>query len=147
MYHYKSCGLDNIYLVNGFDVHETADGKTYGIHNFDELHKAIAIGIAKKAAPLTGKEFRFLRVELDLSQKSMGDLMEKSEQTIANWEKGNRRISRLADAAIRNLYLDSIGEGEIGGLLKKLAQLDRRIHEYQLQLEETKEGWKLKECA
>lgn len=148
MYHYLSCGLDNIYLLNGYEVHETEDGPTYGIHNFDALHRAIALGLVNKPAPLNGKEFRFLRVELDLSQKAIADLFGYTDQTVANWEKGKTEIQVLADATIRQYYRESIGEpSELGELLKKLSDLDRRVHELQFQLEETQNGWRLRDCA
>ena len=147
MFHYTASGLDNIWLKNGYQLYTTGDGTGFSIHDLDNLHKAIAIGIAEKSAPMTGKEFRFLRVELDLSQKAIGDLMDKSDQMIANWEKGNNEIPVLADAAMRNLYLESIGCSPISGLLNKLKDLDREIHELKLELEETQDGWKLQQCA
>lgn len=147
MYQFKECGLDNIYLKNGYEVYESSEGTCYGVRDLDKLHQVIAKGLVKKPAPLTGKEFRFLRIELNLSQKAVGDLMEKSEQTIANWEKGDEPINRLADSAIRNYYLHSVGESEIAGLLEKLAHLDQLIHGYQIRLEETQDGWQLQDCA
>jgi transcriptional regulator with XRE-family HTH domain len=93
------------------------------------LHAAIAEVIVNKSAPLTGKEFRFLRIELDFSQKAIGDLMDYSDQQIANWEKGKGDIPVLADAAMRNFYRESVGGSMISGLLNKLKDLDRQIHE------------------
>jgi putative transcriptional regulator len=40
-YHYTECGLDNIYLLNGFDPVETPRGKGVTIRNIDGLHRAI----------------------------------------------------------------------------------------------------------
>lgn len=147
MYHYTSCGLDNIYLKNGYEISNGLEGKGVSIHDLDTLHNAIAKGIIGKPAPISGKEFRFLRIEMDLSQKAVGDLMDKTDQMIAKWEKGTHEVPVLADKAIRDLYMDSIGESPISDLLKKLKDLDREIHELNFQLSETEEGWKLDRCA
>ncbi len=141
MYHYTACGLDNIYLKNGYEQKTTPSGNAIAIHDLDGLHKAISKGLANKEASLTPKEFRFLRIELDLSQKALGMLFDKSDQIVAKWEKGETRIPLLADKAIRDLYMESIGEGPVANLLQRLAQLDRKDRELTLELEETSKGW------
>jgi putative transcriptional regulator len=135
MYHFIESGLDNIYLKNGFKEIDTHEGKAVSIVDIDNLHKAIAQCIIRKDEPLLGKEFRFLRIEMDLSQKAIGQLMEKTDQTIAIWEKGQEPVPALADKAIRDLYSESIGEGTIAGLLQKLSEADRRLHEIKLEIE------------
>ena len=147
MYHYTSCGLYNIHLKNGFDIQEGPEGKGVAIHDIDALHLVIAKGIVNKPALLSGKEFRFLRIEMDLSQRAVGDLMAKSDQMVANWEKGNNDIPVLADKAIRDLYMESVGESHVTNLLSKLKDLDRQIHEIKFQLSETANGWQLEQCA
>lgn len=147
MYHYKACGLDNIRLANGYVINETASGKGVSIRDLDGLHMAIAKNLVEKKARLSPKEFRFLRIELDLSQKVLGMTMDKTDQSIAKWEKGTQDIPLLADVAIRNLYMESIGNGPVAGILSKLAQLDREIHEMELELEAADEGWHQKKEA
>jgi len=148
MYHYKECGLNNIQLANGYTITESASGTGVAIHDIDGLHRAIAKNLVLKEGSLTGREFRFLRLELDLSQKALGILMDKTDQAIAIWEKGGQSIPVLADKAIRDLYMESIQEGAISGLLAKLAGLDRQIHELELSLEDTEQGWQLTaKCA
>ncbi len=141
MYHYTACGLENVYLKNGYDEKVTPSGNTVAIHNLEGLHKAIAKGLVLKEGELTAREFKFLRGELDLSQRALGILMEKTDQMIAKYEKAETPIPRLADKAIRDLYMESIGEGHVAHLLNKLAQLDRKNRELRLQLEETENGW------
>ena len=141
MYHYKACGLNNIFLKNGYTKTSSPSGEGVSIHDLDGLHKVIAKGIAEKELPITPNEFKFLRIELDLSQKAIGKLMGKTDQIIAKWEKGTQDIPVLADKAVRDLYMDSINEGQVGGILEKLANLDRQLHELKLNLEETSNGW------
>lgn len=141
MYHYKECGLNEIYLKNGYKVIKTGYGESVGIHDAEGLHKTIGEGLLKKSGLLTGREFRFLRIELDLSQKALGLLMDKSDQAIAGWEKGERDIPVLADAAMKNLYSEKVNETPIAGLLEEMAAIDRECCELTIQLEETDLGW------
>lgn len=147
MYQYTACGLDNIWLKNGFEKHSTSYGDGVAIHNLDGLHRVIALEIIKSTLPLTGKEFRFLRIELDFSQKIVADLMDKTAQAVATWEKGTVTLPRLADKAIRDMYMESIGEGSVAGLLAELAKLDREVHELKIELEEVSGSWAASQAA
>lgn len=147
MYHYTECGLDSVHLKNGYRIEDGAHGKGVSIHDIDGLHETIARGIIAKESHLTPKEFRFLRHELDLSQSSLGRIMEKTDQTVAKWEKGEVNIPVLADKAIRDLYLNNLGESQTASILNKLAELDRALHETKLDIErlETEHLWRLSE--
>ena len=90
MYQYTRCGLDNVWLKNGFELHKSGQDSGLSIHNLDGLHRAIALTIIHSPQPISGQEFRFIRIELDLSQKLLGNLMDKSDQSIAKWEKGEQ---------------------------------------------------------
>ena len=147
MYQYTECGLDNVTLENGYEIHDTAEGRGVSIHDIDGLHRAIAKALIDKAAPLTGAEFRFLRTELDLSQNAIGNLMERTDQMVAKWEKGESSVPRLADAAIRNFYVESRGKQPIAGLLQRLAELDREIHRRTIALSDTEQGWVAQDAA
>ena len=147
MYHYTLSGLDNIWLKNGYQEHEYGGQKGISIHDLDGLHRKIALSIVNKKAPISAKEFKFLRIEMDMSQKLIGDLMGKSDQMIAHWEKGNSAIPVLADKAIRDLYMESIGGSPIAGLLGELKDLDRQLHDLKIQLEETGDGWGIQDLV
>ena len=41
MYHYTESGLDNVYLVNGFEFIPSPSGKSVVIQDIDGLHNAI----------------------------------------------------------------------------------------------------------
>ncbi len=143
MYHFTECGLDNVHLINGYEEKITPSGKAVSFKDLQNLLEVITQCVVNKAEPLNGREFRYLRIELDLSQKAIGNLMDKSEQTIANWEKGNESIPVLADKAIRDLYKESVGQTPTAGLLQKLSEVDRRYHEIniQIQLLEQEHRW------
>lgn len=123
--HYTMCGLDNVYLVNGFRLRSTPYGKGFSIENIDGLHAAIGRRLIQERKTLTGKEVRFLRHEMDLSQNRLATLLGVDEQTVARWEKGQANISGPADKMIRLLYSEWVGaKTNVAHLLDHLADLD-----------------------
>ena len=44
--HYKMCGLDNIYLRNGYNLEQTDYGEAVSVRDADELHSAIGVYLA-----------------------------------------------------------------------------------------------------
>ncbi|RBL66775.1 hypothetical protein C3E98_035715, partial [Pseudomonas sp. MWU13-2625] len=60
MYHYTDGGLKNVWLTNGYTLHKTPYGDGVSINDLDGLCTAICLALAKKAAPLTGVEFRYV---------------------------------------------------------------------------------------
>lgn len=88
-FHYTACGLDNVWLENGYDVKQTKHGEAIAINDVDGLHRLIALQLVDKPGRLTGKEFRFLRVQLGLSQEAMGQLLDFTENAVSLWERKN----------------------------------------------------------
>lgn len=124
-FRYIACGLDNVFLLNGFKLQSTPYGKAFSIDNIDALHAAIGNFLIHERKTLSGKEFRFLRHELDLSQGRLAALLGVDEQTVARWEKGQSSVSGPADKMIRLLYAESFGgKAKIARLLDHLAELD-----------------------
>lgn len=144
LYHYTQCGLDYVYLLNGFTYHETEYGKGVSFHNIEGLHRAIGKHITRCERQLDGKEFRFLRKELELTQKALAAYMGVSEQTIAHWEKNENAIQPTADRLIRLLYIERMsGNPHIEELLDTIAQMDDdNCHDGMLKFI-AKDGWKL----
>jgi hypothetical protein len=63
--HYTACGLDNVYLRNGFK-RETIDGEEYvSIEDLDGLWKAIGLHLVTTRKALTPKEIKFLRQQME----------------------------------------------------------------------------------
>lgn len=142
-YQYKECGLDNIYLVNGYDHIDTDYGPATTIHDVDGLHEAIAFSLCD-TAKLKGAEFRFLRHYLNLSQTMVGQFFGMTDQAVAKWEKHNK-VPKLADIMLRALCKERLlGNVELTKLMKDLSKLDRDIHERTVLIEETDTGWQQK---
>jgi putative transcriptional regulator len=104
VYHYETCGLDNVYLTGGVFINDIDGEECISIAGVEGLHKIIAENLIAKEGPLTNKEFRFLRKELGLSQEELAGKFGRDVQTIANYEKGKTTINKLEDLALRELY-------------------------------------------
>lgn len=138
-YHYTECGLNKVYLINGFDEIQSPYGVAVRIHDAEGLHKAIAKFLCKQSH-LTGAGFRFLRKEMDLSQFALGKLLGVTDQAVAKWEKTGR-VSKTADRFIRLLYLEKInGNVRVNDLVSEIADIDRKMYQSIL-VEETSNGW------
>lgn len=148
LHHYRECGLNNVFLLNGFTVKETRHGRTVSIQDMDGLHRAIGTHLATEKRALTGAELRFLRIELGWSQKLLGMLLGKSAQTVARWEKGQSRIDGTAERVVRMLYTEQTGEnGKMKDVLQELAALEDPTGEGEFRFEDTDEGWRLHTAA
>jgi DNA-binding transcriptional regulator YiaG len=130
-YQYTESGLDNIWLGNGFDYVDGPGGRHVIIKNIDGLHEAIGKMLVGSKKNLSGKEFRFLRHEMLMSQASLGKLLGVSEQAIHRWEKGKTgQVPKPAEALIRFLYSEYIKDTKSTGIrrtLEHVANLDDAI--------------------
>lgn len=140
-YRYRECGLDNVYLLNGFRYTETPHGKAVHIDRIDSLHRAIGAYLAFEKKALTGKEIRFLRHELGLSQTGLGAALGKSAQSIARWEKDRCGIDGAAERLLRLIYIEHAGGNEgVREILERLSGLDGPVRG-ELGFEDTEAGW------
>ena len=148
-YHYKESGLDNVFLVDGYQRQKTAYGAAVSIHNVEALHKAIGQEIIRNARGLNGAELRFLRIEMDLTQARLASLLGSEEQTLRRWEKARAKaIPGPADRMLRALYCEFVGkDGSVRRMLERLADLDAREDAQRFRFKETKKGWKPEERA
>lgn len=148
LYHYTQCGLDYIYLVNGYRREETPYGAGVSIEHADQLHEAIALSVITAPQALRGQELKFLRSMLDISQARLGDLLGKSRATVARWESGlNEPIPGEADRALRFFYaLTVAGDDVAKKIVDLLTEIDAIEHRMAL-FEDTESGWRPKEAA
>lgn len=144
LYHYKGCGLPNIYLANGYKETKTAYGAAVAINDVEGLHGAIADQLVIKPIPLTPHEFRFLRTFLEMSQKKLGESVGTSDQTIANWEKGNTSIDKAAETILRMLVREHRGGNVVvRQFVDRLNDADRQERLEALTFRQAKKSWRL----
>jgi DNA-binding transcriptional regulator YiaG len=143
--HYTACGLDDVYLLNGFRVEETEYGRGVAVENIDGLHAAIALNVVTRRKRLDGKELRFLRKQMDLTQAELAQRLGVDAQTVARHEKGETRIDGPTDGLVRFLYILSlVPRDELAGLaeqVKTLLETDEPMHEPPLRFAATVDGW------
>lgn len=139
--HYRMCGLDDVYLTSGYEVTETEYGRGVVIQNVDGLHRAIGDFLARHKKALNGKEVRFLRHEMDLTQAQLSDIMRVTDQTVARWEKGEVAIPGPAEMLLRAVYLCHIdGSVDARAIAATLREMDSPTSDRQL-FAPTDRGW------
>jgi DNA-binding transcriptional regulator YiaG len=143
MYQYTESGLDNIYLENGYHIHPTPYGKGVSIQDTEGLHKAIGRWLISLPKPLNGAELRFIRLEMEATQRDLGEILGTTEQTLRLWEKKrNKAMPRTADRLLRALYSEYLGaNSSVRRMLKRLAEFNQ-IEHVQACFQETNTGWK-----
>jgi DNA-binding transcriptional regulator YiaG len=130
--HYKACGLDDIYLINGFQRHQTAYGEGYSIEHVDALHKAIALHLVMRRKTLRPKEIRFLRKQLDMTQDELANELSITGQTVARYEKGDSEIPGPVDKMIRVIYVLHQAPPKLKAALEKALEAphqDAQLHQ------------------
>ena len=74
-YHYLESGLPYVWLEDGYTIEEDeVYGKLVSIEDVQGLHDAIGRFIIDERRTLIGAEFRFLRTELEWSQKQTASI-------------------------------------------------------------------------
>lgn len=143
MYHYTECGLDNVWLANGYKVSRTAYGKGVSVDRADQLSDAIALSLIAKKGRLSGKEFRFLRTKLELSQQSAGRFIGATEQSVSLWERTGK-VPQYADTIIRSVYAEQYtGNPTILAVIDRVNTVERLCSQ-RIVMSEGKTGWKPK---
>jgi DNA-binding transcriptional regulator YiaG len=127
MYHYEECGLSNVWLHDGYKIEEDElYGELVSIASVNDLHKTIGLYLINEKPELNGEEIRFLRKELNLSQKNLAGLIGVNESSVRNWESDRGDMSKPADRFLRALYKEHAhGGGELKEMIEKLNHQER----------------------
>lgn len=101
-YRYTECGLDNI-IIRGINfLKDDAGERVITIKNVAGLHRAIATAIITKPASMTGKELKFLRTEMGLTQAELAAIVHREPLAMSRWERGEvEQIDTNAETLIR----------------------------------------------
>ncbi|MEI4235033.1 hypothetical protein [Roseovarius sp. D22-M7] len=129
VFHYKTAGLPNVWLQGGVEFVETPYGPATKIENLEDLHRLIAEDIINRPGVMTREEFRFLRRELDVSQRALAGILKTDEKNVSRWETGETKVPGPAAAALGAFYLATTKHDDIAETMKEIAELDREIVE------------------
>jgi putative transcriptional regulator len=101
------------------------------IENIEGLHRAIGYWLVHDKKNLTGKEFRFLRNEMNLTQQNVAALLNTDVQNIGRWEREEaEKVPGPAQVVIRLMYDEQVnGKKAIIEPLRHLAELQEPFGE------------------
>jgi putative transcriptional regulator len=140
--HYTACGLDDVYLLSGYEIEQTPYGNGVSIKNVDELHKVIGIFLISTKKLLHGKEIRFLRHQMDLTQAELARLFGCDSQMVARYEKDENKIAGPSDRLLRLLYLEHLKKTiSVRELLSEVDEMDEPAVT-RMVFERVNSGWK-----
>ncbi|MFQ5970702.1 MAG: helix-turn-helix domain-containing protein [Alphaproteobacteria bacterium] len=142
-HHYTGCGLDYVYLANGFTEKQTEHGPSITIEDMDGLHDVIAMMIIASPRRIRGQELRYLRSMLGISQGTLAKILDVTRSTIARWEgKPSEAINGPADRLLRLFYaLEKVGHARAKRIVKLLKELDELEQTEAAIFKEAESGW------
>ncbi|MEJ2117980.1 MAG: helix-turn-helix domain-containing protein [Alphaproteobacteria bacterium] len=117
-YRYTECGLDNV-IIDGVEfIQDDFGEEVVCIPNVNDLHIAITKVILEQKASMSGRELRFLRTELGLTQAQLAELVRREPLSISRWERGECPLDSNAEALIRiyamqTLKMDNVAVKDI----------------------------------
>ena len=126
-HHYIESGLDNVWLDNGFTRHSTPYGEGIAVQDVAGLHMAIGRWLLSRSHALTGAELRFLRIEMELTQRSLASMLGVEEQAVRRWEKTrDKPLAGPADRLVRAIYSEwAGGDGSVRRMIERLVEIDQ----------------------
>ena len=100
-YRCTDSGLDNV-IIEGVDFLADDSGEEcLMIPNINGLHKTIAHGIVVRRAGMSGRELRFIRAELGMTQAELATMLHREALAVSRWERGECPIDANAEALVR----------------------------------------------
>ncbi|MFO1089829.1 MAG: helix-turn-helix domain-containing protein [Hyphomicrobiales bacterium] len=129
-FRYTGCGLDDVYLLNGYEV-MVHDGEEYvAVRDIDDLHVAIGRHLVTTRKTLSAREVKFLRVTLNMTQEQLGKALRKDAQSIARWEKGQVQIPSDAESLLRIVFFaETSNADELRALRELIVEKIRTLEE------------------
>lgn len=118
---YEACGLPHIWLVDGFEIVHHAGEELIQPEDVEGLHKAIALHLVRFRKTLGGREIRFIRRAIDLTQGELAHWLGTGVQTVARWEKDKVNIPGPEDRLLRINTILAVSEPD------RFAQLIREM--------------------
>jgi DNA-binding transcriptional regulator YiaG len=107
-YRYTECGLDNV-IIHGAEFIVDDDGeKVVSIPNINGLHRAIVESILLRQASISGRELRFIRTEMGLTQAELAAIVHREPLAVSRWERGECPIDNNIEAILRLVAMERL---------------------------------------
>ena len=100
-YHYTDSGLENVIIEGVNFLDDDSGDECLMIPNINGLHKTIAHGIVVRRAGMSGRELRFIRTELGMTQAELAAMLHRESLAVSRWERGECPIDANAEAIVR----------------------------------------------
>ena len=137
-HHFTICGLQNIWLLNGYHEIDTKYGKSTSYLDIEQLEKLISYCLVSLSRPLIGREMHFLRMHLYAPRDAPCVINARHPDQIPvtlellevmeNEYGGYRAVPQYVDETIRRLFLDNIYPGiSIEAIANMIPELKRQI--------------------
>ncbi len=148
-YRYKESGL-NVTLVN-VEIRRcpSCGEEEVNIPAIDGLHRAIALMLVKKKAPLASSEVRFLREYLGWTGENFAKHMGVSRFQVSRWESGSAAPSAVADRLVRALVMmkSPVDDYNVDGFAKLGEKSKSKPRLAALKLRHGRRDWEFADAA
>ena len=108
-YRYTECGLDNVIIGGVSFIIDDAGDEVVNIPNVTGLHNAIAMGIITRETAISGKELRFLRTEMGMTQAELAVMLHREPLAVSRWEREEVPIDSNVETLIRLFVGETLG--------------------------------------
>lgn len=144
-YHYIESGLDHVYITGLTPIVDDDGDEVIEIPYVAGLHAEIARGIVLSKGAIDGKELRFLRTEMGMTQAQLSEKVDVDAQTVGRWEREETPVSSTAELVIRRIA----GERLVNAFDESMERLVDRVQSEEIDedinIEPQGEGYRL--CA
>ena len=100
-YRYTDSGLDNVIIEGVNFLADDAGEECLSIPNINALHKTIAHGIVMRRGRMSGRELRFIRTEMGMTQAQLAEMLHREPLAVSRWERGECPLDANAEAVVR----------------------------------------------
>lgn len=131
MHHYTLSGLDNVYLLSGYEEGEDVYGPTVSFE--DGVDVALGKALIGLPRPLKGEELRVMRHHLDMTQPALARVLGVSTITLRRWELAtDAPMDKTADRLFRLFYAEkkdiALAVSDVAGFLASGRQAPEAIY-------------------
>lgn len=142
---YNFRGLKNIYLRNGYTLHNEGDGVFARVEKPWELEKAIVLALVESDCPLSAEAFRFLRRTVSMTRSEIALLLGIKARDVLMWEYQAKEIPVAAELVIRALAKEHYsGFAELALTVSVISRFKKQA-EVDIHLEYANDRWSVVE--